>query len=246
MPLHRFLHYIFPMYRERVPVASAWNERLCIEQDGLYGLRISSKESFQSGDYVEGMWRKGLQTMNHGQLHRVLVLGCGAGSILYALKKRAKKVGARMEITAIERDPVMIALARAFYGDDFVHRKHTANGVYRAYQKMADTTDSFAPYENNGLKIARTDAREFLAKDRSMYSLVVIDLFHGFDVSPLLAEQSFIAAVYSHLASDGVILANIAQSMRHLEPLWNKDGYGSVLIPYKQNTMLYINPYVSV
>lgn len=241
MSLNRLIHVLFPMFTARIPIESRYNDDLCIEHDSLYGLRISSKHSFQSGDYVEEMWEQGLRGIQVERYQHILILGLGGGSIVSVLKRAGAVKGESFMITAIEQDPVMIALARAFYGDDFCAKRTSVTAIHREYMRIIRTKADHAAVSAHGVSIVQTDANDFLRREQFRYSLIVIDLFHGFEVSALMRLPGFIDSVYDRLAPGGMILANVAHAADRLQPLWERKKGCCTQIQYKQNTLLRIS-----
>ncbi|MEO5927485.1 MAG: hypothetical protein ABIO72_02165 [Patescibacteria group bacterium] len=64
---------------------------------------------FQTGPYIDTMWRKALRTIpKHATIKRVLLLGYGAGGANHLICKRFPSA----RITAVEWDPEMVNLAK--------------------------------------------------------------------------------------------------------------------------------------
>ncbi len=77
---------------------------------GRYAIKAGG--CYQSGVYVNNLWRKVLKRVSGGiKIKSVLLLGLGGGGVIKGIRKRFGQV----EIIAIEHDPVMVEIAKKTY-----------------------------------------------------------------------------------------------------------------------------------
>jgi spermidine synthase len=88
-----------------------------------------------------------------------------------------------IEIDAVEIDPLVVEAAARFFG--------------------------LRP-EANRLRIHVADARPWLARNRTSYELIHVDLYHGGPYVPFyLVTEEFFSLVQRHLAPDGLLMTNV-------------------------------------
>lgn len=106
-----FLRKIGDWLYKREIIASERNKiikvkRLC----GRY--KIVGAGCYQSGNYVDHLWRKLLRKVpKHYKVKNVLLLGMGAGGGVLEIRRRFKKA----RVVAVEYDPVMVEIAQNTY-----------------------------------------------------------------------------------------------------------------------------------
>lgn len=110
-------------------------------------------------------------------IHDALILGFGAGSVADILTNELKM---NCRIKGVEKDPVVIQLARKYFKVD----------------DLKDTT------------IACEDAFNFIASDTELYDLIVIDLFVENRVPMIFLMKDFIAQVNLRLRPGGSVFFN--------------------------------------
>lgn len=106
---------------------------------------------------------------------RVLDLGFGGGACYRALRHRRPTV----DYTAVERDTVMLKLAREHFGVPLT------------------------------LPILVENATQWLRRDRASYDLVLCDLFVGEEPPSALQESGFYRSLLERLAPGGVVAMNV-------------------------------------
>jgi len=115
---------------------------------------------------------------------RVLCLGLGPGAIPRVVAARVP--GCRID--AVEVDPVVVELARRWFGVS----------------------------EGPGLSIHVSDARAFLESSPESWDLVFCDAYDGPDVPPHLGGEPFLRVIDAHLADGGVVATNVWPSSSDL------------------------------
>lgn len=111
------------------------------------------------------------------QPRRVLVVGLGGGTIPMFLRRHLPEA----DIDAVEIDPAVVDLARAYFG-------------FRDDRKM---------------KAHVGDGRAWIETSRARYDLIVLDAF-GANAAPYaLTTSEFLRSVYAALAPDGVVISNM-------------------------------------
>lgn len=210
-----------------------------IQQDGVWGRHVSSGTAFQSGEYPEGMWRATFRTVSLGKIKpsSILVLGSGAGSSFFVLQKILKKENLSCDIVGVEWDPMMTRVGRLLYGDTFCKKNRWVRTADIAKGISKDTES----YHAGNIIVTHSDAKEFFLSSQPKYPMVIIDLFHCFEVIPLVAESSFIQNVYEHLMPSGHIIINAYNTAEHLIPRWKRGGRKIEKIFFKKNTVLWIH-----
>ncbi len=93
------------------------------------------------------------------------------------------------DLTILEYDPEMIALTKELQ-------------LYKPFSLP---------------RIIEGDARETLPTLASGFDLVIVDLFHGEDPSPLIMEGAFLDSLYRALSPRGLLLVNVFKHLEYLE-----------------------------
>ncbi len=93
---------------------SQYNNQIeLIKKYGKYSVLVDTY--IQSGPEIENLWSEAFEKLlPESQIHNVLILGFGAGSIMVPLKKRFP----RLLVSAVEIDPVMIEIAQEYFSDN--------------------------------------------------------------------------------------------------------------------------------
>jgi spermidine synthase len=108
---------------------------------------------------------------------RVLVVGLGAGSIPGFLHKHYPKT----RIDAVEIDPVVVEVARQFFGFS----------------------------EDETLKAYVQDGRQFIEERPNVYDIIFLDAFGSESIPYHLATREFLEAVRRAITAQGVVLADV-------------------------------------
>lgn len=112
---------------------------------------------------------------------RVLVLGLGGG----AIPKRWWRDYPDMRIDAVEIDPVVIDVAKRYFG-------------------LPD---------DERLRVVNEDARRFIQASNDTYDIVIVDCYYA-DALPFhLTTDEFLAEVKARMAPDGVLAYNVISSV---------------------------------
>ena len=232
----RPVRFFLPFLCTRIPIESAKNAPLCIEEGSIWGRRVVSGEAFQSGTYPEGMWKKTFQNISVERLRpdSILVLGSGAGSILWILQDIARKKSLNFDITAIEWDPVMTRIGRVLYGDDFSKKLFSLKSFLEEFNKK----ENLSEYTCGTIRVLARDASEYVQETHGLFDLIVIDLFQQFSISSFAFTKEFAESVYSRLSKKGTIVLNAFASAAILEEVWSRAGWASTRIKYQKNTVL--------
>jgi spermidine synthase len=89
------------------------NQIELVKNYGNYSLLVNTY--IQSGPEIENLWSEAFdKLLPESQIHNVLILGFGAGSIMTPLKKRFP----RLLVSAVEIDPVMIEIAQEYFPEN--------------------------------------------------------------------------------------------------------------------------------
>lgn len=232
------LRRIFPFITERINITSDKNPSLAIQQDGVWGTHVSSRDAFQSGDYPEGMWRATFRMVSLKKIKpsSILVLGSGAGSSFFIVQQILKKEHLSCELVGVEWDPVMTRLGRLLYGDTFCKK----NKKLLAGNIASDCSTNIEKYHAGNITVVHEEAGRFLKNSYEKYSMIIIDLFHCFEVIPLVFESAFIERTYDHLERQGHIIINAYNTADTLAPLWGRAHKKIKKIFFRKNTLLWI------
>ncbi|HQV75372.1 MAG TPA: fused MFS/spermidine synthase [Flavobacteriales bacterium] len=140
---------------------------------------LNSTHGNQSFGALHRVWQ---QTFVHlglkdGPPGSVLLLGLGGGSVPYILRE---ELGLTMPITAIELDPVMLALAR----EHFDLGRHTE------------------------LEVITGDATIQLHALKARFDLVIVDLFDDLDLARGVDSRGFMHGLRDRCAPEGIVCFN--------------------------------------
>lgn len=158
----------------------------------LFWYEVLNGGCFQSGPYVNHLWKKLLKRVprNRNKLN-VLLLGLGGGGAIKEIQKRFK----RATITAIEYDPVMIKIA------------------HKTFLKGINLEK---------IKILEGDATEKLQQVEEKYDIILVDLFNGKVPSPSLYSPDFLRLVKERLERDGYLLVNFYRNKKDLGEIFDR------------------------
>lgn len=124
----------------------------------------------QSGDIMTHVWKTGISFLlpKNFTPKSILLLGVGGGSNTVLVSKRYPEA----EITAVEIDPLMIKIAKKYYGLDKI----------------------------KNLKVVIADALNFAKQldNKSHYDLVLLDCFEGKYIPTKLENLDFIEKLRNH------------------------------------------------
>lgn len=170
--------YLHPL--EITKIDSPINGELkVVENFGKRILYANDKE--QSGGTITGMWGKAIRKMQ--QCHNVtirqsLMLGLGGGTAINILRESYPKV----EMTAVEIDPVMIKIAEEYFGIK----------------------------NDSCLKIINADAFNWLKRQNGnrKYDFILFDLYLGMFNPAKARTLAFLKRLKSLLEPKGAILYN--------------------------------------
>jgi spermidine synthase len=114
------------------------------------------------------------------EIHRVLEIGFGGGRTSWYLHRTLPDAS----VTTVELDPVVVQVAKAYFGIKEEHNFHVQN----------------------------EDGRLFLIQTKERFDLIMLDAYRGPFVPFHLLTREFYALVRQHLAPGGVIVQNVEPS----------------------------------
>ena len=163
--------------------------RVLERPDGLRELYIGEGRSRQSAAYPDDPMQLVLDYTRVAMIGpalvaddaRVLIVGLGGG----VMPSYLARVRPRMELEAVEIDPVVVRAAR----------------------------EQFGLREGPGLIVHVADGRGFIEEaEPGRWDLIVLDAFSDTDIPRALATQEFLHAVRDALAAGGVVVSNVPTS----------------------------------
>ena len=170
------------LFEKRSPYATVY---VTEEADGLRTLRFERFGARQSvvklgdPDHLELPYARtiplGLAFVDQPQ--SALVIGLGGGTIPGFLRKHHP----RMKIDVVDIDPVVVEVAKSYFG-------------FREDELMHAYVD---------------DGRRFVEQAQARYDLIFLDGFGTDSVPPHLTTREFLAAVKNILTSRGVVVGNL-------------------------------------
>ena len=173
----RWLSYFTPT--EIARFSAPFNKKIKITQyRGKKTLYVDNAE--QSGGTITGMWRETIRRMqqcNNETMKQCLILGLGGGTLINILKRTYPEI----EITVIEIDPVMIRIARDYFG--------IKSNVF--------------------LEIINADAFSWVKKNKvGKFDLIIFDLYLGTKNPVKASNRIFLLDLKELLDTEGSILYN--------------------------------------
>ncbi|MDT8393557.1 MAG: fused MFS/spermidine synthase [Bacteroidales bacterium] len=115
--------------------------------------------------------------LNERDLQRILILGFGAGSVAAIIRE---ELNIEATITAVEYDPVVIALGRRYFNSE----------------RYTD------------LELVEADAAAFISNEKRKYDLIVVDVYIDFKVPGHCESDEFIKDIFKCLAPGGMVVFN--------------------------------------
>jgi spermidine synthase len=131
-------------------------------------LRLDMGNLTQSGQVIEKIWGRAFKKLLPLAFKptSVLILGFGAGSVAKVISKKWSKA----KITGIEIDPVVIKIAKEYFGAD----------------KIAN------------LKIINQDAESYIkkvSKIKQEFDLVLVDCYQGYKIPKIFEDITFLRSL---------------------------------------------------
>lgn len=173
----RLLSYLIPVtiYRETSEVSKSlevtWNNGKLV---------LDSERTNYSYGSLQRTLRTGLRAIGYEKIRpmrEILVLGVAAGSVIKTL---VDEIGTQAQITGVDIDPNIIALARRFFRLDAVPN----------------------------LELVIADANKFTSETKKRYDLIVVDVFEDTHMPEFLYESTFVNNLKLLLNQNGVIMFN--------------------------------------
>ena len=182
-----FLAILFPVKTIR----SEKNGNISI-QPVLGGIRIMVGGCFQSGPYIDKMFRLMISRIpKKHSVKNVLLLGLGGGGAIQKIHDRFPNA----HILAVEYDSVMVEIAKTIY---------------------------LKPEDWKNVEVIVDDARAVLAHLDQTFDLVIVDLFIGQSLSPLLETDDFVKQLIPRLGKDGYMLMNFFRQKKSVAPIFDR------------------------
>lgn len=210
--LKKYCSYLFPLRQEIFESAVSGTLEVLLFK-GRY--QLVTKNAVYSFEDLYTSYGFALNTIRNTNIHSVLVLGLGLGSIPLMLQK---KLGEGVNITCVELDTAIIDRAETYYPSATAYRK---------------------------LKIIHSDAYDYVIKSEIQYDLVTVDLFIDTSVPEKFFNLEFLEKLAQLLTPEGIVLfsrlkAGDPLERRHKEqiPLLFP---GSIDIETEGNRILYWN-----
>ncbi len=151
------------------------------------GMKLLVNGSRQSGPYIRGLWEKAFTRFplkDIGGVKTILVLGLGGGTVIELLAKRYPTAN----ITAVDIDPAMIAIAKEYFGIDKIPN----------------------------VRLVRADAKQFVERaKKDAYDLVIVDLFIGREIPGFVESEQFYRSLKEVRTPDGVIILNYLRELEY-------------------------------
>ena len=171
--MKRLLSYIYPVTKT---IVSKYSGELEITWYNGNKHLNSANANYSYGS-LQRILKFGLEKIELSKVKSILVLGMGGGSVIETLRQ---DFNYSKTITAVEIDPVIIAIAN----------------------------EEFGIIDNETLKIHCTDAYEFVETNNSFFDLIIVDLYIDLTVPDKFLNLDFWEAVLSSKSSNGAILFN--------------------------------------
>lgn len=148
-----------------------------IESFGRYAIYVGGAP--QSGAEITPMWDKVIKRVHSSEfiVQSCLVLGIGGGDVIKIIRKHYKDA----EIIGVDNDPVMIEIAKKYFGLGEISK----------------------------CKIVISDASDYIKKINTIkFDLIVVDLFIG-KLNPLSSRgRDFLLGLKRVKATSGIIIYN--------------------------------------
>lgn len=142
-------------------------------------LVLNSRNANYSYDTLHKSFRESLASLQSELTpdKNVLLLGMGGGSVINILHREMQ---CSCIITAIEIDPVVIAVAEKYFGIS----------------------------NNHHLRIIRADAAEYVRSCSTTYDMVIMDIFIDDRIPVAFTQPEFIGHLRRNIAPGGILVAN--------------------------------------
>jgi hypothetical protein len=138
---------------------------------------IVAGDCYQTSWYTLAMWRRALAKLPvNAKVKKILILGLGAGGNI----KQIQRSFPSAQITAIELDPIMVAIAQQTFLSGVKHLPHIIIG----------------------------DALVEIRKLRGTFDLILVDLFVGQQAADFLMADDFLQNLAIHLNYNGYLILN--------------------------------------
>lgn len=171
---------------ERYKRQSNKNEHIEIVRNiGVWEVVVNN--TGQTTRYTNTMWKQALsrQKKSSASVRKALMLGLGAGGQI----KQLHNAFPNCEVTVVEYDPEMIAIAKELE-------------LYKPF-----------PFP----QVIEGDAGEIVPTLKEIYDLILVDLFHGSEPSPLAQDTEFLQTLKKILSPNGTVLINVYEKKEYLE-----------------------------
>lgn len=155
------------------------------------GLKLLVNGSPQSGSYIRMLWSRALRKFHvdaSQNVRTVLVLGVGGGTVMDILANRFP----RAVITAVDIDPVMIKIAKEYFGIDKYPNVHLLHADANAF-----VTES--------------------VKKGNVFDVVVVDVFIGPKIPAFVSGVPFLTSLHKIVKPGGDLLINYLRELEYQE-----------------------------
>ena len=170
-----FLSYIFP--QKLVSIPSNFNGNIdVVESFGKKYIEVGGL--MQSGNFVEKIFRKGLQKLklDKENLSHILIIGVGGGSFVRVCQNLFPKA----RIVGVEIDPKMVEL-----GEKFLH---------------------FHP--ESAMQIIIADIFQRPLDKTQIFDLIFVDIYQGYAIHREAEDAKFLKYLASKTKKNGVLIFN--------------------------------------
>ncbi len=147
---------------------------------------------FQSGRYIDRLFHKLLRFIPCDHPVKEVLL-LGLGG--GGAVREVKKRFAGAVVTAVEYDPVMIEIAKTLY---------------------------LKPKDQISLQMILGDAAEAVFKMQKKFDVIIVDLFLGQTLSPLLQTDAFAQSLTGCLKKDGYLAVNFFRQKNSAAPVFDR------------------------
>lgn len=179
-----------------------------------------------SGSYVENIWLGVFKIFNKSGFKPkdILLLGLGAGSAFFA----AKKIWPQACLTGVDIDQTMIEISQKIYSPNFT--RCLVNEFFRNQPATPKSAEISLP-----VKIFKIDALSFLKDNQDKFDLVLIDIFEGRRIAPVVLAKEFISWVRKALRTKGRVAVNFFEENTSVLPTWQQFFPHAKIIKIKYN-----------
>ncbi len=154
--------------------------------------RIVVGGCFQSGPYIDELFRKMIACVPKEHAAKNILL-LGLGGGGAVREIRTRFPNAH--ITAIEYDPVMVSIAKNIY---------------------------LKPSDWNNVEVITDDVRNVIPTLNKKFEFIIVDLFIGRSLSPLLETDDFVKQLIPCLAYDGYMAMNFFRQKKSVAPVFDR------------------------